>query len=208
VTDAQLAPRLGFVLPGDWWHVDLTSEQTAQADARALSRALGGRSDERAQVRHQLEGYVLQAGRKAREAKASDFYFALEMLPGVPIPASLAVYWPEVPFGLSIEAGAQVAAHSLASTIQRKDPVAEIETWGDAGDAVIRVAKKLAGPIARSAGIAADAELSVTYWLIRKGTSGPALLQFTTQLVDEAEHMITLFDAIVGTVAWTEPDPS
>lgn len=208
MTEVQVSAGVGvdFVLPGRWWHIALEEDAAVNRQVRSLVRSALGRGDDRAQLRNEMQQAVERAVATARRADASDFYFALEIVPEVPIPATLAVYWPPVPFGLSLDAGARSAAESLASSLTRKDPGCRTEVLGSSDVALLRTEKTIAGEMTSATGVAEARELVVSYWVIRQDADRPLLLSFTTALASLRDEMVELFDAIVSTLDWRVPE--
>lgn len=194
------AADLSFTLPGSWWHIPLEDEQGIAGRVRAMMTGIIGRDDQQAQLRHELKAKVVSAATAAREADASDFYFAREIVPGVPIPVSLGVYAPDIPVGLSSEASAIAAAESLSMSMQRVDDDLHLVPAGGPDTAVLRGHKILRGGELAVAEQEEAGQLIVSYWLIQKGSGRVPLLSFATPLHAMADEMLELFDAIVSTV--------
>lgn len=199
-------PSADFLLPGRWWHIDLDHPSGVSSQVRAMSRTVVGRQDDRAQLRHDIQVTVERAAVAARDARASDFYFAVEIVPGVPIPACLAVYWPDLPVVVEVGATLAATAEAVAEALRRSQPEAVIEDLGGEEIAVVRSVKTMVGPTFQATGVDGARELVASYWALRRGAPRPLLLSFTSALVSMRDEMIPLFDAIVGTVTWTEPD--
>lgn len=198
-------PVTDFVLPGRWWHIALGDADDVARQARNMCRSAVGRRDDRAQLRHDLQTAVERAAVAARDAEATDFYFALEIVPGVPLPASLAVYWPPVPFGLSFDAGPSAAAAALGANLRATQPGATVEVSGGDELALVRTIRTMVGSTFAATGVEGAEELTVSYWVIRPDAPRPLLLSFTTALASLQEDMVALFDAIMSTVQWDVP---
>lgn len=203
VEDAR--PSTEFLLPGRWWHIVLGDPADTARQIRAMARSAVGRQDDRAQLRRDIRVTVERAALVAEDAEATDFYFALEIVPGVPIPACLAVYWPDIPYGLSLAAGPRAAADSLASSLRTAQPATRVVSLGDDDIALVRSVRTMVGPAFAATGVEGAQELVTSYWVIRQDAPRPLLLSFTTALVSLRDEMVDLFDAIVSTLEWVEP---
>lgn len=206
-------PDLTFMLPGNWWHLPLGDADSApdnlDSRVRAMLHHVVGHADKYATLRRELRLKVLEAAKTALGAGASDFYFALEIVPGVPIPVSLSVYSPAIPVGLSLEGSALAAAESLKATLTRVDDAQTMLSWGDREMAVLRGHKVIRGNELSVAGVAESGELIVSYWLLTRGDSRIPLLSFASPLHALEEELLVLFDAIVSTAAArSEPSAS
>ncbi len=201
-------PEVDLLLPGKWWRLPLGDADRLRDSARSLAVRTVGRQDDRAQLRAELAASVLKAAKEAERANASDFYLALEVVPGVPIPISLSLSWPDLPARLSREAGADVEAQSLAASLRSAQPTAEVDTWGAGDLGVVRVTETSAHALAVSVGADGAEKLSVSYWVMTADFATPLVLSFTTSLVSMADSILELCDAIVSTVSWSQSDVS
>ena len=200
--------EVDFLLPGKWWHIALSGPEETAREVRRMTRSVVGRQDDRAQLRHDIQLSVEKAAAAAAAANGSDFYFAVEIVPGVPIPASLAVCWPEVPAGLSLALSARAGAEALAANLDSIGGDAEIDVLEREGLGVVRSVKVVRGPISTATGVEGAGEVVASYWLVRQISPFPLLLTFSSALVSMNAEMVPLFDAIVSTVEWGEPEAS
>lgn len=207
-------PSVDFMLPGRWWHIALGETEDVAAQVRAMTRSVVGSQDDRARLRRELAQEVSRAASAAAQAHATDFYFAVEVIPGVPIPAFLAIYWPQLPAGLSLLLGPAAASSALAASLRTAQPDAEVVDLGGDEVGVVRSVTTIAtsleaaleahdGTEARGPGDGRD--VVVSYWALRSDAPRPLLLSFTSPLASMKGELVELFDAIVGTVTWTEP---
>lgn len=197
--------KVDFVLPGRWWHIAITTPEATGREIRTMVRSVVGRDDSRAQLRREMQASVQAAAATAAKLHGSDFYFALEIVPGVPIPASLAVCWPPIPAGLAITVSARAGADALAGHLQAVETSATIDILVLGSYDVVRVVKTRTGQLSAGTGIEGAGEVVASYWLLRQDARVPLLLSFSSALVSMKDEMIPLFDAIVSTVDWTEP---
>jgi hypothetical protein len=205
----ELAASTGiadFALPGRWWRIPLDTEGSIEGSAQAMARELIGRGDEVAGLRRDLVRDVVAAATAARAGNGQDFYFALEITPGVGVPISLTVYWPELPTGPSREHAATAAASLAASLEKAEDPgeVAILELSPVAG--VVRTTRAFAPSVPVAEVTAADqlGRLDLSYWVLQPGATRTLLMAFSTSMVDLREPVTGLCDAVVATVTWRE----
>lgn len=199
------APR--FVLPGSWGRVDLRSEAASRASIRKIAERATHRREELASVRAELRERFNLAAEAARGSSATDLYIAFELTKGVPLPAWLTVFSPEIDavdfnaLGLAelaevLDRGIATADDEVTTTpTQTTDDIRAVrQSWR-------RVAHVVEGEVER------DFEmLEADYWLATTKPNRIALMTFSTAFVDYEEHMLRLFDAIVGTIRWAAPE--
>ena len=192
---------LRFTLPGEWWRVPLDDDDTVARSARAMVKTLY-KGDETAQLRAEVRQLVAEAASEAKDAGAQMFYFATQVVPGVPVPLTLATYFPELPPRLSAMAGPRASADSLAAWLRETRPESTVTTWatetlGFARDLLLDPAEDEGNP----------PTLRSDYWIAR-GDSDTAVMSFSAPLLWEetAEALLTLMDAVVDTLEW--PDTS
>jgi hypothetical protein len=88
---------LSLILPGSWALVPLTNKDVAQARISALIKKQVGKNDRLAHVRRELKTSLIQSAEDAIAIGAVGFAISLEILPGIPFPASLLILpvdWP------------------------------------------------------------------------------------------------------------------
>lgn len=202
-------PAVDFMLPGRWWRFPLGTEQEMRRSARAMAVQALGRADHLAQLRSELCAQVVQAARSAKAARGTEFYFGLEIAPGMPLPMSLTVYWPDVPVPPSRHAGHRLAAESLAASLagmgRGEVSVLDSEDFG-----VVRVVGGQPPTGSPAEGDGAELErlrasrLDVAYWILNPASPRTLLLSFSTSLGDFQDAVLELGDAIVATVMWGE----
>ena len=179
-----------LVLPGQWAHVPLGSEDVTTAFARRLVRERVGRDDRLARVRRDAVEQVTDAAAKAREAGAHTLAIALEIVPGVPFAASLLgrdVPWPD----------------SSPSVDPNEDRKARLTSAFPNSEVV----DLPAGPSARSleSGVLRGNEetttsVSVTHRVPRPDADALLSLRFTGPDIGRPELIAQLFDAVAESV--------
>ena len=199
------APR--FVLPGSWGRVDLRSEAASRTSIRKVAERATGRREELATVRAEIRERFNRAADAARGSSATDLYIAFELAKGVPLPAWLTVYAPEIEatdfqaLGLNdlatmLERGIETSDDEVttAETPVVDDIRAIRQSWR-------RVAHVSEGDLERDFDI-----LEADYWLATTHPNRIALMTFSTAFVEWEQEMLGLFDAVVKTIRWAAPE--
>ncbi|WP_411700777.1 hypothetical protein [Conyzicola sp.] len=199
------APR--FALPGTWGRINLASPATTQTSIRKVVEHAIGRDDRLATVRAEMRSRFLEAATVAREHDATDFHIALELAPGIPMPAWVSVFVPDIDatdfqalgltdlkealnFGLA-------TAQSDVATSQTTVPQTRVHAVRQAFRTVQAATEE-----------APELELlRADYWLAAPNPNRLALLSFTTGYVQFESEMLELFDAVISTVRWPAPAP-
>lgn len=200
-----MAKRPKFVLPGTWGRVNLDSEAASRRSIRKLAESATGRKEELASVRNELRDRLQTAADAAREGGASDFYIAFELAKGIPLPAWLAVFEPEIEstdfaaLGLDeltklLEAGASVVGTGENAEVVASQPSTKMHAVRHSWRRTAHVAE---GDVEK------DFELiEADYWLAATDPNRIALLTFSTAYAEYEEEMLSLFDAVVSTIRW------
>jgi hypothetical protein len=199
------APR--FALPGTWGRINLASSATMQSSIRKVVEHAIGRDDRLATVRAEMRSRFLEAAAVARDHDATDFHIALELAPGIPLPAWVSVFVPDIDatdfqtLGLTdlkeaLNFGLSTAQNDVATaqTVVEKTRVH-----------AVRQAFRTVQPATEEA---PELELlRADYWLAAPNPNRLALLSFTTGYVQFETEMLELFDAVISTVRWPAPAP-
>ena len=199
-----------FVLPGTWGRINLASEAATAKSIRKVLEQVTRRRDDMADTRQQLRNRMQRAADVAREAGATDFYVAFSLTPKVPLPAWVSVFTPEID---SVDFGA-LGLGDLASFLD-----AGTRSWGPEGAEVVtgevgadterlhavrhswrRVVDVVEGEVEQTFEF-----VEADYWLAATNPNRIALLTFSTALAEYEEEMLSLFDAVVGTIRWPAP---
>lgn len=197
-------PIIDFMLPGRWWRLPLSSPTELRRAARALAIETVGRADDLTRLRAELVSGLSTSAETARRAGASDFYVGRELAPGVPLPMSLAVYWPDVPDLPSRHAGSRAAAEGLATALAHADSGA-VDVVEHADFGVVRSIRT--AELLDDQGGAAT-RLDVSYWVTTSHSDRTLLLAFSTALLEHREAVVEVGDAIVGTLDWQAEGPA
>ena len=199
-----------FVLPGTWGRINLASEAATQKSIRKVLEQVTRRRDDMADTRQQLRNRMQRAADVAREAGATDFYVAFSLTPKVPLPAWVSVFTPEID---SVDFGA-LGLGDLTSFLD-----AGTRSWAPEGADVVsgsvgadgesihavrhswrRVVDVVEGEVEQTFEF-----VEADYWLAAMNPNRIALLTFSTALAEYEEEMLSLFDAVVGTIRWPAP---
>jgi len=196
-----------FGLPGRWWKVPLSSRDAMIRSAAALAEHVLGRADQLAQLRAEMKASVVKAADAAADSNARDFYFATEVVPGVPVPLLLAVYAPTLPPRLSTDASGQAAADALGAALRTGDSEATISTWAQGDTGVVRDLRVVQGSPEEEV---STARLRIDYWLVRRDSADTLVMSFTAPMYWEqvGESLLALTDAVVSTVSWAPASPT
>ncbi|QJU54267.1 hypothetical protein SCB71_14050 [Herbiconiux sp. KACC 21604] len=206
-------PRDGgfdFALPGDWWAVPVARAEETERAVTRLVRETVGRRDEDATARAELRSRFLFAADRARAAGATQLHLCREVMPGVPLPATLTVYHPRLTLRRLGPTPAE-ALRAVLGTIREPEPEPEPEPVVGAsadvapdtdlefpcGPAVRRVREVAAPADSPEAGITT---LEVDYYLATPGDR-VLLLSFACGLPTLAPQLTELFDLVVATVS-------
>jgi hypothetical protein len=199
-------PDLKLVLPGVWGTIDLETDATIASTVRKLVSRLAGHADRAASLRADLRRQLTTLAEEARTGGAAELYFAIEAVPGLPVPLSLAVYWPPTDILGSLPTNPDTVIDSVIAALTSREGSNEFqdvarERFGDT--ATWRRTKTLMNPAEGE--IPEHHTLLVDYWLAVPGTQRVLLLTFSTTLVEAKEQLLELFRTMVSVVEWAEP---
>ena len=197
-----------FVLPGTWGRVDLRSEAASRSSIRKLAEQVTGRREELATMRAEIRDRFNDAAEAARGSSATDLYVAFELTKGVPMPAWLTVFTPEIDavdfqaLGLDdlekvLKQGVAVADPTIVTTdTPMVNKIRAVrQSWR-------RVAHVVEGEVERDFEI-----LEADYWLAAANPSRIALITFSTAFIEYEDEMLRLFDAVISTIRWKSDEP-
>lgn len=214
MTSLETLPTLRFRLPGDWWSVELHDRDTAVASAHRLVRHRIGPQDDRALTRARLTRELTEAVDAAIRAGGQSMFIAIQILEGVPLPISFAVYLPEVSMTPAFGTDPDRVLDILERGIEQ---VASAE-HADPGDPADRIRLALAETKATrlhrvrviDVGSGDDTgtleTLVVDYWVAIPGTKRVLLVSFSTSMAALQEYLLQFFDAIMRAAAWDRTD--
>lgn len=185
MTQADAPPRAAMMLPPGWATIPLREPRArGQAVRRVVSRQFASGVASPA-LKAQLTVALMRAAADA--AKAGGAVLAIHLLApaGVPIPITLTVFRPASPHTMA----------ALRSTLQTTPNV--VEATLDDGGSVIRRTAMISTAVQDTP--EATAQFQAEYWLDPGDGAGLFHAVFTTPLVDQAETLLEMFDAIAST---------
>jgi len=194
--DGKVGPvGWSLLLPPGWWHIPL-DERRHQSIAALLDRRLASLPRDRvATLRRELEGELTRLVERAVANDAVEMYLNVDLLHGVPVAASCLVTVVPVGFGPALPA-TEVAA------LMGDQPGDEVGVLEVAGAPAARVRRR--EPITDTDGLSTG-QLAVTrlqVYVPVPNTTEMLLLSFSTPMDPVADAMVTLFDAVAGSLRW------
>lgn len=206
----RLAPRLTFPLPGRWLALDPRVGDEASARIDEAVRELAGAADDAAIARRRLRAAFQRAVDAARDAAAHALFLCIEVVPGIPTPASLTVHAPE---GMRMSPAIGTSADAVLGVLRESFEVLAVPG--------IETARRLDGPRASMLrldrlhqetvtedGVTAVAtRLEAEYWFAVPGSKQVVLASFATPLGELRHAMLSLFDSIALAAAFGPEAP-
>jgi hypothetical protein len=213
VTTLEALPSLRFRLPGDWWAVELHDRDAAVASAHRLVRHRIGAQDDRVLVRQRVTRELTEAIDAAIRAGGQSMFIAVNILDGIPLPISFAVYLPETGMTPAIGTDADRVLDIL------EQGITQVATSGhaDPGDPDDRIRVELSETKAtrlhrvRTIDVGSGADtgtmetLVVDYWAAVPGTKRVMLVSFSTSMAELQQQLLQFFDAIMRAARWEHP---
>ena len=191
--DEAAPARLTLVTPEDWYRLPLLEEQRLRRGvAELVDRQFRGK-DDRPTLRRELVDALLEQAHRAREGGGVDMYLSDLPISGVPLALSLVVSL--VPFPADATDLEDLAPGFDDEGVQAT--VVELP----AGRALRR--QRVEARDAPELAVTQLDTLLVDYLLPGPGETA-LLLTFSSPLVPVAEALSELFEAVAGTVRWSE----
>jgi hypothetical protein len=213
VTALEALPSLRFRLPGDWWAVELHDRDAAVASAHRLVRHRIGPQDDRVLVRQRVTRELTEAIDAAIRAGGQSMFIAVNILDGIPLPISFAVYLPETGMTPAIGTDADRVLDILEQGITQVATSAHADP-GDPDDRIrVELSETKATRLHRvrtiDVGSGADTgtmeTLVVDYWTAVPGTKRVMLVSFSTSMAELQQQLLQFFDAIMRAARWEHP---
>lgn len=208
------APVLELRLPGAWRSIPLTDVAAARAAVQRLVEESVGPADDRATLRRELRASLEGGLADAVAGEGRSFHVALEIAPGIPTPATIAVLEPALRLSpaLGVEAAETGGVLEQVLRATRPDALASLERIEHAHSAVVRLHRRtqqhvdidgepLTLPDGSSAPQTVD-RLDAEYWMTVPGSKRVLLLHASTPLGALETEMLRLFDGIVRAARW------
>ncbi|MEU0017429.1 hypothetical protein ABZ173_07150 [Streptomyces rochei] len=194
-----------LLLPEGWFRLDIDPERRERSVDALVNRRFEG-MDNVPHIKRQLRQDLLAQATAAFREGGIELYLSLQQAGPLTIPASLLVtFLPASPS--TTTANLDDIAMRLAS-----DGQAEVEVVELAAGTAVRVRRATGGPDqAPPVGLPGKAEealpsLTLDYQLSVPGTEAHLLMTFSTPLVQIADAMVELFDAVAGSLTWMGGD--
>jgi hypothetical protein len=213
-------PSLRLRLPGTWWQVPLHDRDEARESIRRLVSRQLGTVDARAHAREELRRHLLAALEEAIAGDGQAFHVALEIVPGIPIPVSIAVRMPDQAMTPSIGTSPDAVMGILERGIQQVyETEAAGESWATAhrfesrGSSILRLHRHQIVAAPDGVRVPEEAEpvdaLVADYWMTVPSSKRVLLLTCSTALGPLEQTMLGFFDSIVRAAYWETPgDPA
>ncbi|MBK4348406.1 hypothetical protein [Lacisediminihabitans changchengi] len=182
--------QMSIVLPGTWANIPLDDERATEHAISELLKKQVGRDDRLARLRRDARERLRAVAKDAREADAVQLALSLEILPGIPFPASMVIdYRPWLD-------AAAVGDLTLAQRLALQLPS------GDVLDLESGVAVRTFVDTTMRQGTDDIPVIKLEYYLVVP--SGERLLHVVADVPIECDPEIiaTLFDAIVDSIRW------
>jgi hypothetical protein len=190
-----------FALPGTWWLVPVDDPEVAgRSITRAVERAIG-RRDADARLRADLRARFTDVADRARTAGAAQIHLCHEIVPGVPLPATLTVYWPRLALRASGETDPGLA---LRAVLGSPDGAGDVMLDDLPTGPGIRRTRVFTGSAAPDGSAPDVTTVEVDYWLATPG-GRVLLLSFACGMPLLADQLVELFDLVVRTTTWRFP---
>lgn len=203
MTNGTKTPGVQIVLPGSWWKIPVGDAEAANRSIRALAEKITNRVDEFAQLRRDLRAELTQLAEKARDGGADQLFLAIEIVPGAPLPMSLALFWPEIDVLGSTPSDPKTVIALVREALGSRP---DAETYGDQEQATLGGTEtwRRSHTIEHPADGDVDAyeTFVVDYWIAVPGMQRVALLTFSTTVPGERELLLELFRVMVESMRW------
>lgn len=184
--------RYAMIMPGTWVSIPMTGDAELSAHVRRIVKERVPRDDRYATVRRNFRNELLSNATAARDAGASLYALSLELLPGLPFPASLITYdldWPPAARGES-DPFARLAAAFPEAVALETAPVSTVRR------SVVRP---------RTFDDVESETLELTYWFAAP-VDGLVCAMVTVPECPGVEPVTELFDMIAASIHWAIPD--
>ncbi|MGV9984550.1 hypothetical protein [Streptomyces olivaceus] len=198
-----------LLLPEGWFRILLDPDQRDKSVDALVERQFRG-IDNAPHLKEELRGDLRRRAAKAYRSGGIELYLSLQAVGPFTIPASLLVTL--APLRHAEPLPPEDLARVLAQDADAEDagmPVPEVGVEELAAGTAVRVRRLASQPGGAAPGAAGapggdHASVSVDYHLPVPGTTAYLLLTFSTPLEPIADAMAGLFDAIAGSLTWTE----
>ncbi|MCU1423419.1 MAG: hypothetical protein JWN36_3070 [Microbacteriaceae bacterium] len=187
--------EFSIILPGTWASIPMDDDEAMERRIKALVVEQVGRNDRFAKTRREVREQLTDVARKAKQNGAISFVMSLEIMPGVPFPASIMIAeaaWPDEMDGTGVE-GAEARLRFLR-------PDAEI-------------LELHVGPVARIAEVTEMAigdtttpQVQAQYWVTAADAERVFRIFADVPMAEQPDLYLELLDSIVDSMLWIQDD--
>ncbi|GAB3116430.1 hypothetical protein GCM10027160_25450 [Streptomyces calidiresistens] len=198
-------PPIGYrlITPAEWYRIPLESEERRERSVRALVDRTHPNRDEAAGPRRELRDLLDHLTTEAAAGGGLELHLSTGALLGVPLPVSLLVTVESPAPGESLA----IPAELLAQGLRRRHPGAEVSVVPLPAGESVRVRREEKPKDAEELGYPADRPTVVlTHHLPVPGTGAHLLLTFSTPLIELADPLMEMCDAIAASLLWRRED--
>ncbi|TPW72257.1 hypothetical protein [Schumannella sp. 10F1B-5-1] len=182
--------RMSVILPGTWANIPLDDPEAGEALIARLVKKQVGRDDRLATTRRDAKVQLLKLARDAREADAVQLAVSLELMPGLPFPASImSVYKP----------WSESARESGLTLPQRLDRMAP---GGEVLELESGIAIRSVEVVDIRVGESTQPDIKLEYHVLVPDASQLLQVVVDVPIESEPEPVVALFDAIVDSIRW------
>lgn len=185
------AADLSMVFPGSWAVIPLSSAETAERRASALIKKQLGRNDRLAGLRRELREGINESVREAIDLGAVGLAISLEILPGIPFPASLLILpldWPASPNEAEASAEQRLLAAYPGSVLLEEGTERPIVRRHEL--------------VTTTYETESSQDLKINYWLPVGDGSRIVRVYVKAPMAHTPPLWLELFDTIIGSVGW------
>lgn len=187
------ATRFTLLVPEDWYRLPLVEDAALQrAVAAVVDRQFRG-LDDQPLLRRETTEALLERGRRAREGGGVDLYLSYSDVAGVPLALSLLVSVLPLPPGVS-------SLRAVARDLDAEGSRAELVDL-PGGTAVRR--RRIGNVDATELGASPDSESLLVDYTFLGPEDTLLLLSFSSPLVQVADALAELFEAVAGSLGWS-----
>ncbi len=181
-----------IALPDGWFRIDVRPGRRKRAVQALLDRQFRGIGTAQ-QLRQQLQGQLMSMAQAAYASGGIEIYLCQQDILGMPIPASLVIsLTPPAPDGRA------VTPQQLAATL---DSAREVTLTSLQAGTAVRTRRRTPPPEDDPTGNILPVT-SLDLYIPVPGSGSYLILAFSTNLDPLADAMVSLFDAIAGTLQW------
>jgi hypothetical protein len=202
------APQLRFRLPGKWWQIPLGDLDEAKASVRRLVDVAVGPRDDRAIERDRMRSQLFTAVEKAVAGSGLSMQIALEIVEGLPIPASFTVFQPDLSLSPAVGTGGAAVMGILQQGLEKRpdfDPEAILRFRSGVSEVLRQHRTEIALVTDRDTPEELET-LAVEYWMTVPNAKRVLLVSFSTALAGIDHIMLPFFDSIIGATYWAGLD--